>query len=29
MRYYKGRWYYRGKEYDTLHAALLAAWPRR
>lgn len=27
--YTKGRWYYRGRTYDTLHAALLAVWPRK
>ena len=24
MRYYKGRWYYRGREYDTLEEAQAA-----
>lgn len=28
MRYHKGIWYYQGREYATLRAALLAAWPR-
>ena len=26
MKYYKGRWFYRGREYPTLKGALLAAW---
>lgn len=29
MRYYKGYWYYQGREYATLRAALLAAWSRK
>lgn len=29
MKYYMGRWYYRGRVYDTLRAALLAVWPER
>lgn len=29
MKHYRNRWYYQGKEYATLRAALLAAWPRR
>ena len=27
MKYYMGRWHYQGRAYDTLRAALLAAWP--
>ena len=27
MKYYMGRWYYQGREYATLRASLLAAWP--
>ena len=27
MKYYKGLWYYRGRTYATLRAALLAIWP--
>lgn len=26
MRCKKGRWYYQGREWPTLRAALLAAW---
>lgn len=29
MRHYRNRWYYQGKEYATLRAALLVAWARR
>ena len=29
MRYHKGRWYYQGREYTALRAALLAAWARK
>lgn len=29
MKHYKGRWYYQGKSYSSLHEALLAAWPER
>ena len=29
MKHYRNRWYYQGKEYTTLRAALLAAWARR
>ncbi len=27
MRRYKGRWYYQGRSWATLHEALLAVWP--
>lgn len=27
MKHCKGYWYYQGREYATLRAALLAAWP--
>lgn len=27
MRCYKGFWFYQGRVYPTLRAALLAAWP--
>ena len=27
MRYYKGKWLYRGREYATLHNALMSVWP--
>ena len=26
MKYYHGRWFYQGRKYTTLRAALLAAW---
>lgn len=26
MRYHKGVWYFRGREYTTLHQALMDAW---
>lgn len=29
MKFYKGLWYYQGRTYDTLGAALLAVWPGR
>lgn len=29
MKRYKGRWYYQGKSYATLHEALVAIWPRK
>lgn len=30
MLYSDGKWHYRGKEYATLHAALLSiAWPQK
>lgn len=29
MKYHKGVWSYRGAEYATLRAALLAAWPQK
>ena len=29
MKYYKGRWFYQGREYATLRGALLAVWPRK
>lgn len=29
MKHYHGTWAYQGREYATLRAALLAAWPRR
>ncbi len=27
MRYCKGKWLYRGREYATLHDALISVWP--
>lgn len=29
MRYCKGKWLYRGREYGTLHDALLSVWPQK
>lgn len=29
MRCYKGFWFYQGKVYPALRAALLAAWSRK
>lgn len=29
MRYYHNRWYYQGRTYPTLRAALLTAWARK
>lgn len=29
MKFYKGLWYYQGRTYKTLGAALLAVWPAR
>lgn len=29
MRCYKGFWFYQGKVYPTLRAALMAAWRRK
>ena len=29
MKHYRNRWFYKGGEYATLRAALLAAWPRK
>lgn len=29
MRFHNGLWYYQGKTYPTLRAALLAVWPER
>lgn len=29
MKFYKGRWHYQGRSYDTLEAALLVVWPEK
>lgn len=29
MKRYNGLWYYQGRTYPTLRAALLAVWPER
>lgn len=29
MKFYKGKWHYRGRTYATLGAALQAVWPDR
>ena len=26
MRYHKGMWYFRGREFTTLHDALVSVW---
>lgn len=28
MRFRDGKWWYKGKSFDTLHEALLSAWPK-
>jgi len=29
MKYIHGTWYYQGKAYESLRAALEAAWPKK
>ena len=29
MRCYHGVWYYQGKQYSSLHEALVAIWPNK
>jgi len=29
MRYFNGKWHYRGCEYATLHDALMSVWPQK
>jgi hypothetical protein len=28
MKYHRGKWYYQGKTYNSLHEALVANWSR-